>query len=218
MRPGLHRSRGFTLIELMVVVALLGFFLTLTVRAYSTAFALFRRGSQHSLVNSQARLALQRMVREMEAALPAQAAGVLTGMDWQADFRGVPVPADRLSFTIPNGALGVVREGHGTGGQPLTPVTDLTYALAAQDGDPYPALTAIRQDRSPKGTSDVVVEVYARNVASMNFRYMDAQGEWRNEWPGPGFPRAIEVSLGLVDFALHDTVVTFSTAAQVKAQ
>lgn len=64
------RQRGFTLIEVIMVLILVGILSTITVRILSAPFQSFQDQSRRATLTAEADLALTRMVREIRLAVP----------------------------------------------------------------------------------------------------------------------------------------------------
>lgn len=72
MRP-LSHSRGFTLVELVMVVVLLGVMATFASQFISTSTLIYRDAGQREQLMSDARFALERFNRELRDAVPGSA-------------------------------------------------------------------------------------------------------------------------------------------------
>ena len=78
-------ARGFTLMEMVLVIVIVGIIATVGAQLMATGFSLYFTGRDTMSVDAQARLALERLTRELRTVRPA------TGLTM--------VPATEISFT-----------------------------------------------------------------------------------------------------------------------
>ncbi len=188
------RAHGVTLLELLVALAV---FAVIGVAAYTALFSVLDARSATER-QSQRLTAVQRSVgalsddlrqivdRPVRALQPAQQAPLLAqpGQAALIEFTrgGWPNPADLERSTLAR-VQWTLDDGRLR-----------RYAQARPDARPDPEPTR---------------RVYLREVASVEFRFLDGEAEWRDQWPplntGPGpaavaLPRAVEFTLELEDW------------------
>ncbi len=139
------RAEGFTLVELLVCLAVAGLVLAGT-------FSLLQQGQQAYLTGvaqieaqQSARIALERMAREIQAAgfdptgagFPAIASPTPTSLTIQKDLNGNGVidgPGERITYLLRSSTL---RRNAGAGAQPVIEgVGSLTFTYLDVDGVP----------------------------------------------------------------------------------
>ncbi len=182
----MHRGRGFTLLELLVAVAI---FAIVAVAAYSGLSALLganARLDDHSRALNQLQLSLQIMERDLLQA------SLRTARDQYGDpqlpFVAAPGQDQLFSFTRsgwPNPA-----------GAPRSDLVRVAYAL---DGDQLVRITWPQVDPGPgaEPSSTTLLD----GVRSVDLRFLDVHGNWSDQWPPLGAqpdvatrpPRAVEV-------------------------
>lgn len=101
------RQRGFSLIEMVMVIVILGIISTVGAQLMGTGFQLYFTGRDSLGVDSQARVALERMTRELRTVRPAT---------------GLTMAANEVTFTDVDGTsvrycMGTVGTCPGTAGQ-----------------------------------------------------------------------------------------------------
>jgi len=193
-QPRAHWASGVTLLELLVALAV---FAVIGVAAYTALFSVLDARSATER-QSERLAAVQRSVgaltddlrqivdRPVRALQPAQQAPLVAqpGQPGLIEFTrgGWPNPAELKRSTLAR-VQWTLDDGRLR-----------RYAQARPDAQPDPEPTR---------------RVYLREVASAEFRFLDGEGEWRDQWPplnrAPGagqstLPRAIEVVLELDDW------------------
>ncbi|MDH3870849.1 MAG: type II secretion system minor pseudopilin GspJ [Gammaproteobacteria bacterium] len=182
-----HRCRGFTLLELLVALAIFGL---VAVMAYGGLGTVLEQRA-HTDASAQRLAALQKtyvvMQRDIEQAV-ARAIRDEYG-DEQAPLAAAPV------FQLTRGGWS------NPAGRPRSSLQRVGYDLEEQQLVRYawPVL-----DRSQD--SQPLQQALADHIVSMQVRYLDVASNWQDSWPSletgveeaavePGLPAAVEVSL-----------------------
>ena len=190
----MRRSRGFTLVEVLVALAILAVFATFAWRATA------------SLVDGESHLAAEAQRWQRLDALFARLEGDLRA----AVPRSIRVPQGREPAFVGTGS----DDGAGAfvftraGGAPSDPGAEgvrLGYRLA---GDTLEILYWPRLDRGAGVAPDA--HALAGGVARFDVRYADDDGVWSARWPPDRrdeLPRALAVTLTLVDGARLERLI-----------
>ncbi|MFQ5681579.1 MAG: prepilin-type N-terminal cleavage/methylation domain-containing protein [Candidatus Omnitrophota bacterium] len=181
-----NRLRAFTLIELLVVTAILGVVSLGIFSVFSGGLKVYERAQEDGRVESDARLAMEKMQRDIRNALPFSGIG----------FQG---SADRISFALP---LSYLQEG-----KTKEKMGKVFYYRDGQSG------SLIRQQHSyPAGDANSSESGDRRDaladLASLAFSYYyldsgDNSYKWASSW-GDGDeqgapPAAVRIEMKLAD-------------------
>lgn len=203
-----RRSSGFSLIEVLIVVALLSVVTGMGFRLTRSAARLHRQQSASVLAFQQGRRALARIARELrgvmllsgderftftatggqaKCALPA-APGVPESMD-----REVTVQNDRLRFTT---AI-AVRHAGGPG------LGTVAYALQIKNNGNILGLQRTASALAAEESTES--QMLGTKVVELGFRFLTEPGEkgrWVDRWPAddksPPLPAAVRVTVGVI--------------------
>jgi len=188
------RQEGFTLIELMIALALLGMIMTLVTGSYYASARAKRRMESRMELLAMGRVALDTMIKEINGAIiiPNDNTSMPILGENSGSFQN---PQDTLSFMTTSfnpSSLG------GVGGN----IAEISYELKENEklegtfflnrrADPFP-------DQNPKEggiTNDI-----AEQVSGLAFRYQDENGVWGNRWNSSvdsKYPRMVEITIHL---------------------
>lgn len=165
---GAPRAAGFTLVELLMVIVLFGIVAAFAAPAMQSGFQAYFTGRDISEADWQARVALERMTRELRAVrapadLALASAGDLTFVD--LDGNSIRYCMGAVG-TCPGAAGELVRNA-----QPLaTGVTALTFSFMTRTGGATgtPAL-AYYVSASFSATRNSITKTHQATVAPRNF-------------------------------------------------
>lgn len=193
--------RGFTLLEVLVSMAILVIIMAALYSAYTTNVEAIQIARQNGEVHQSARIVLDRMTKDLQSALiqvsvPSEKIRLgLVGEDREIDGRR----ADRLDFTTV-AHLSLTEKGPGS---------DLCEVGYFIDEDPEAKVLVLFRRDDPsvdedftKGGSQLEM---ARNVIEFNVAYQDSRGEDSDKWntlegaPGAGLPVLVKIRLVLKD-------------------
>jgi general secretion pathway protein J len=189
-RPrSIDRAVGFTLVELLVALAI---FAILTGFAYRGLNAMLESRAALERESRKWRdcaIFVGRIERDLNAVLDRQATGA----------SGTPLmPVSSLiDSTASTAGLALTRSGSPLQQSALAAPLRIAYRLRAGTVE---RLAWSGVDIAPR--DEPVPVAVQRQVAALEFRFLDAGGEWRNAWGLPGsaqtaLPAAVEVTLQL---------------------
>ncbi|MCC6797054.1 MAG: prepilin-type N-terminal cleavage/methylation domain-containing protein [Candidatus Hydrogenedentes bacterium] len=180
-------KRGFTLIELLVVIAILSVVTTL---GTVTLVQLWTQWGQIRTISKLDRTAdqvFEQIEKDLSATVSAQIAGAaLKGVSAQEqdDARYHKMVLESDSFTVPV----ETRIATGT-------VTVLAGYRIDRSGDQSKLVRTQTQLRGGVASSSDI----ANGVVELQIQYAGAGGDWSDTWEQPFNPRALRVSMVLVD-------------------
>jgi len=180
------QSHGFTLFELLVVLAVMSVVSTIGVTAYSRVTGVWRISAMRMELGATAEDIFTSIRRDVENVPSSRRTGqVIQGIDVLSEdamFGRVPLDNDRMVLPIVQvGPYGTAErlavryhvQRDGLPGQ-------LTRTLGPMDGT------------EPNGSSQVV----ANNVLAMDIEYLSA-GAWQPSWSGESQPEAVKINITL---------------------
>lgn len=184
MKKNPHSS-GFTLFELLVVLAVMSVVSTIGVTAYSRITDVWRLSAMHMELGSTAEDIFQSIRRDMENVASSRLTGLaLQGIDVLSEdamYGRVPLDNDRLVLPIvqagASGAaerLAVKYHVHREGEQ----ISQLIRTLGPMDGS------------EPNGASQII----ASNVLALDIEYL-AGAVWQPAWSSNVQPEAVRVNI-----------------------
>lgn len=175
-------QRGFTLLELLIALAIIGALLAIAFGGFRVALAAWRQGEDRAEAHQHVRGVSMILARAIGAAYPYRAARepspepvlLFRGTASRIEFvtQAPPVP-----FGIPIAFTAVVvsfedREGGGL----------VIRQRALPNRDPFADAAVVFRDTA---------------VATIGFRYMDESGNWQEAWDSPtATPRAVAIAVG----------------------
>ncbi|MBI3030553.1 MAG: prepilin-type N-terminal cleavage/methylation domain-containing protein [Candidatus Rokubacteria bacterium] len=175
----MSRRRGFTLLELLVALAIVGALLALALGSLRVGLAAWRQGDERAEAHAHLRSLSELLARSVAAAFPYRQSGPEGGQP-------------QLQFKCEEGHLSLV-----TFAPPFPlpdPVAFTAVSFARQEGE-RPGL-AIRQKALPnfepfEETEPIFVDA---SVTGLTFRCLGADGSWDSQ-EKQELPRAVEISL-----------------------
>lgn len=178
-------DRGFTLLELLIALAIVGALLTVAFGGLRVAAAAWRQGEDRAEAHQHARGMAIVLARALGAAYPYRAPRGLApdatllfdGTERRIEFVSAATP---FPFAVPVAFTAVV--------------------ISLEEGE-RPGL-AVRQRALPNREpfTEAPVVFHDPTVTSLAFAYLDADGTWRESWDGAAenaTPRAIRLTLGI---------------------
>jgi general secretion pathway protein J len=209
-----RRQQGFTLIEVMLALAILGFIMTMLWGTFSETSAVKKRAEAVQERTHAARVALMRMSREIEMAFMSDSENPSL-QERRTMFIGTPHPdVDELRFSW-------------FGRQRLradAPETDTSVVLyySAQDPDERQVTNLMRRETRRLEVQDPMnipgeAYVLCPGIARLKFAYFDyKKKEWKEEWNTMGadgvqyLPTHVRITLSIYDERGQEQVFTSS--------
>ena len=179
----MSRRRGFTLLELLVALAIVGALLALALGSLRVGLAAWRQGDDRAEAHAHLRSLSELLARSVAAAFPYRQSGA-EGGEPQIQFKG---EAGRVSFVTLAPPF------------PLAaPVTFTAVTFARLEGD-RPGL-AVREKALPNLDPFEEAEPLFLDpaVTEVEFRYLPPDGDWTDTWDGAEkkeLPRAVQIRL-----------------------
>jgi general secretion pathway protein J len=180
-----RRSRGFTLLEVLIALSIVGMLLTIAFSGLRVAMAAWRQGEDRAETHQHVRAVAFTLSRALGAAYPYRAT---KGLSPEAVvlFDGAEA---RLAFVTQAPPL------------PLqAPIAFTAVVIALEEGN-EPGLV-VRQRALPNRDPFTEGAVVMRDpsVTSLAFRFLTEEGDWVDAWNGQDaktIPRAIQLRLGV---------------------
>lgn len=177
------RQRGFTLVELLIALAIVGALLAILMGGLRVGLAAWRQGDDRAAAHAHLRSLAELVTRSIAAAFPYRQAGP-EGGEPRIQFEGEEGRLAFVTFSPPFPlpapvAFTAVSLSTGRGAQPGLAIREkaLPNAEPFEEGEPLFA------DES---------------VTALAFRYLRPEGGWEERWDGAvedGLPEAVEVRL-----------------------
>ena len=177
------KERGFTLLELLVALAIVGALLALALGSLRVGLAAWRQGDDRAEAHAHLRSLSELLARSVAAAFPYRQSGA-EGGEPQIQFKG---EAGRVSFVTLAPPF------------PLAaPVTFTAVTFARLEGD-RPGL-AVREKALPNLDPFEETEPLFLDsaVTAVEFRYLPPDGDWTDAWDVAEkreLPRAVQIRL-----------------------
>lgn len=195
-------ERGFTLVELMIALAIVGALLAVAFGGLRVALAAWRQGEDRAEAHQHVRAVATILTRAVAATYPYRAPRE-RAPEPALLFRGGP---SRIEFVTQAAPF------------PLQlPIAFTAVILSLEEGD-HPGLV-VRERALPNQNPFAGAAVVFRDpaVTALGFRYMDASGSWADTWEADrAMPRAVRISvtatLGGRPETLPDITVPLRTA------
>jgi prepilin-type N-terminal cleavage/methylation domain-containing protein len=200
MEPGRNKIRGMTLIEVLVVISILGIFMSIAMPAVMKSFKVTTRVKSMTIRYSDARKALGRISESIRRTYPAALDHGISFEGKSASIEAGPImlPHDRLSFPIIDTRYSHLRSAH-----------RISYSL---DLDPSEGetLRGLVEKRSFIGAKDEagVEKTVTGKIVGLDFRYLDDSvdpARWVEQWP-PSASSNDAASSGRVPAAVKTTI------------
>ena len=197
-----HRRNGFTLIELIVVIALISVVTTMGAVMFSKMSDYWRSTWNEAEVDANARGALAQIRLDVGSVLPtALSSESVRGVSATApagDSRRLAEDQLTLPVQLPLGGTG------------LLTTASVRYAVDRSQAD-NPVL---KRYSGPLGAQSTAAKaqdtVVAKGVTQFKVEYLTrtGSGQWVPEWNQPTLPAAIRISLALADPARPGVAVS----------
>ena len=190
-----RRRAGFTLLEVLVVLTILGVVSTLGISAFVTVMSAWNEGKTLTELDAQAEEAFEEIRRDLADALSYELSGVaLRGTSGDAiDTDTVPAAHnadDSVSIPIQGAAVGRARQ--------RAEMVGYRVDRGTAEGSLIRTVGSLDEDFPTTGRQEVIAR--ARTVAFRAEYLSDDPGRlWESEWHGPGHPKAVRISLTLED-------------------
>ena len=180
---GVMNQRGFTLLELLLALAISGALLVMLLAGLRVGLAAWRQGDERAATHQHLRGLSELLAGSVGAAFPYHQSG-RQGGEVQVQFTGEEERLSFVTFAPPFPLAAPV---------PFTAVT-----VAARRGE-NPGL-AITEKALPNFDPFENAEplFLDSSVTSVKFRYLRAEGGWEDHWDGAaekGLPRAVQINL-----------------------
>lgn len=183
-------SRGFTLLELILVIALMGMLSTIGVVMFSRMSDVWRGTTAQTDMNARADAIFEQMAMDFGALASGAVSGAVIESSSQTaqDSRFFKVPFDDDRITLPV-ELALTPEG-----RPQR--AEVAYAIQRQNGEHVLVRTV--EAAGGQGTSTLKV---ADGVLGMKIEFAAKTpgGAWQSPWTQTAYPGAVRVSILLMD-------------------
>jgi prepilin-type N-terminal cleavage/methylation domain-containing protein len=180
----MRRARGFTLVELLIALGIVGLLLTIAFSGLRVAMAAWTRGEDRAEAHQHVRAIAFTMARALGAAYPYRAAKgeapevvmLFTGAEQKLEFitQAPPLPLQ-------------------------APVAFTAVVISLESGEEQGLIVRERAlpNRDPFTKGDIVMRDPA--VTSLAFKFQNDDGDWVSTWDGQdlkAIPRAISLTIG----------------------
>ncbi len=178
------RARGFTLVEVLIALAIVGLLLTIAFSGLRVALTAWTRGEDRAEAHQHVRAVAFTLGRALGAASP---------------YRGAKgeAPESVILFTGDEKRLEFVTQAPPL---PLQAPVAFTAVVIALGEDDEPGLV-VRERALPNRDPFTKAEIVMRDpsVTSLAFKFQNAEGEWVDAWDAQeqkALPRGVQVRLG----------------------
>ena len=202
-RPG---QRGFTLLELVIALAIVGALLVIAFGGLRVAIAAWAQGDDRSEVHQHLRGVASILARALGAAHPYRAA---LGQAPEAVvlFRGSEARVEFVTQAPPF---------------PVPIPVAFTAVVIALESEEGPALV-IRQRPLPNREPFTEAKEALRDagIQRLELRYLDEGGAWRDEWDAEserGLPRAVQITVATTRAGRVQTLPPLTVALRTVLQ
>lgn len=204
----MRHSRGFTLLELLIALAIVGLLLTIAFSGMRVAMAAWTRGEDRAEAHQHVRALAFTMTRALGAAYPYRAAKsdtpevvmLFTGAEQKLEFvtQAPPLPLQ-------------------------APVAFTAVAISLESGEEKGLV--VRERALPNWDPFTKGEIVMRDpaVTSLALKFQNADGDWVDTWDGQeakAIPRGVQLTLGATlngrTVTLPPMTVTIRTTGAVK--
>lgn len=180
----MRHSRGFTLLELLIALAIVGLLLTIALSGMRVAMAAWTRGEDRAEAHQHVRALAFTMTRALGAAYPYRAAKsdtpevvmLFTGAEQKLEFvtQAPPLPLQ-------------------------APVAFTAVAISLESGEEKGLV--VRERALPNWDPFTKGEIVMRDpaVTSLALKFQNADGDWVYTWDGQdakAIPRGVQLTLG----------------------
>ena len=223
-RPLRHHDAGFTLIEVLLAIAILATLVVAVMGIMTTNFTMRNRSAQMTEVHQSATMALRRITSELNSAFYVSELSEDMAQNREIRYRTVfDGRRDEITFTTMGYMQRFTDEAAGD-------QAALTYRIESRrdrDGHSRPVLVRREEapidDRPERGGR---VTVVAENVKSIRFEYWDPDREigddaWVDQWDvehddGERLPSRVRVTLEIEHPILPRETLMYSMQANIR--
>jgi general secretion pathway protein J len=208
------RNKGFTLIEILIAVLILGIVLSTVYASYTGTFRIIRESETDAELYSMARTVLERMTRDLEAATP-----------WKGEFTFLAKPYSlgnrefmRLTFRS---------SAHLAFGEKDIPAGIAVIEYRIEEGTEKEGYTLLRSDslRRDPGREEAPAGGFplCDRIETLTYRFYDDTGKEYETWDAVGgdetqrkkAPAMVEIRLGLVNEKNREQPYPFLTRVRL---
>lgn len=209
------KQKGFTLIEILVAVLILGIVLTTVYASYTGTFRLIADTRSDAEVYGMARTALERMTQDLESVAP-----------WKGSFSFVAKQSflqdsDFTTLLFRSAAHVAFGKDEPAGG-----VAVIEYSVEETDKEGVFALyrsDSVRRDLEEDGETPTQKYLLCDRVAHLSYLFYDEKGDERETWDSEGggerekkkTPHVVEIRMELVNEKQPDNPFAFMTRVRL---
>jgi prepilin-type N-terminal cleavage/methylation domain-containing protein len=181
----MKRARGFTLLEVLIALSIVGMLLTIAFGGLRVAMAAWRQGEDRAEAHQHVRAVAYTMSRALGAAYPYRGTRGLSP-ETVVLFGGAE---RRLEFVTQAPPL------------PLqVPVAFTAVVIALDDGDEPGLIVRERALPNREPFTEGAVVMRDPSVTALAFKFLTEEGNWVDTWDGQEartIPRAIQLRMGV---------------------